>query len=108
MLYEEFTSIGICVSGFAVIRASKCWTLASDSSGAKFERRFACARQGIPVIVCVGWIDVNVHAGWMVMTDELYFFSTFASEDRRELLHTGHCTRTNWLVFLPSGLSYIG
>ena len=56
-------SIGISVSGFAVIRASKRWTLAADCSSVKFERRFACARKRILVILGVGWIDVDAQVG---------------------------------------------
>lgn len=69
MLSREYLSIGISirisvsVSAFAVIRASKCWTLASDCSGVEFEKRFACARERIPGIFGVGWINVDVQVG---------------------------------------------
>lgn len=71
MLSREYHSIGISirisvsgsVSAFAVIRASKCWTLASDCSDVEFEKRFACARERLPVIFGVGWINVDVQVG---------------------------------------------
>ena len=41
-------SIGLSAGGFGVIRASKCWTLASRRSCSKFERSLHVLAKGFP------------------------------------------------------------
>ncbi len=94
-------NIGISVSGFGVIRASKCWTLASDRSGAKFERRFACTEKDFRLFRC--WMDQCRCAGWMMNDGSTHFLSAL-----RRKRPDGYCIVALYSERLASLLLAIG